>query len=326
MNKSTAIAPSNIAFIKYWGKKDEVLRLPDNGSISMNLSGLTTTTTVEFIPTLSQDQVYIDKYTVENEIERVSKFLDLVRTVAGISERAKIVSKNNFPSSTGLSSSASGFAALTLATVTAAGLELTEKELSILARQGSGSACRSIPDGFTEWLNGETSETSYAVSLYPVDYWDIADVVAIVSTAKKDVPTSAGQKLIHTSPFYQTRFAGMDEKLKLAKSYLDKRDFTALGELIEAETLNMHAVMMTSYPPLLYLTPASLLLIKEIVSWRKSGLEAYFTVNTGQDIHIICWQKDTAKVETKLKSYGIVRDIIVNRPANGARLVPSHLF
>ena len=183
--KRTAIAPTNIAFIKYWGRKDEALRLPTNGSVSMNLSNLSTTTTVEFDQKYFKDEVIINGVQDEKESLRVIKHLDRIRNLAHISEKAKIVSHNNFPSATGLSSSASGFAALTVAASAASGLKLGEKELSILARQGSGSACRSIPGGFVEWIDGDTSETSYAVSIFPAGYWDIADIVAIVSDEKK---------------------------------------------------------------------------------------------------------------------------------------------
>src|SRR3989344_2439626 len=174
--KSTAIAPSNIAFTKYWGRKDEKLRLPMNGSISMCLSNLLTTTTVEFSEKLKADDIIINGERREKEALKVSKHLDRIRKLAGISTYAKVVSQNSFPTATGLSSSASGFAALTVAGAKAAGLNLSEKELSILARQGSGSACRSIPDGFVEWIDGDTSETSYAISLYPPEHWHIVDV------------------------------------------------------------------------------------------------------------------------------------------------------
>src|SRR3990167_3408608 len=135
--KITAIAPSNIAFTKYWGRKDEILRLPENGSIAMCLSNLLTTTTVEFSKDFTQDKVIINGGGVEqDEAQRVIKHLDRVRKLAQINERAKVVSNNNFPIGTGLSSSASGFAALTVAASAAAGLKLSKKELSILARQG----------------------------------------------------------------------------------------------------------------------------------------------------------------------------------------------
>jgi len=158
--KGTAIAPSNIAFTKYWGRKNELLRLPENGSISMTLSNLLTTTTVEFSPKYKKDEIIIDSKSVQpDEGERIIRHLDRVRAMASVPDKARVVSRNNFPCGTGLSSSASGFAALTLGALQAAGLHMSEKDISILARQASGSACRSIPGGFVEWRNGDTSET-----------------------------------------------------------------------------------------------------------------------------------------------------------------------
>src|SRR3990167_844609 len=192
--KATAQAPSNIAFVKYWGRKDEELRLPENGSISMNLSTLLTTTTVEF-GHFDNDEVIFNGITERLENNRAVKHIDRIRKLANLNKKVKIVTQNNFPTGTGLSSPASGFAALTIAAAFAAGLKLSERELSILARQGSGSACRSIPNGFVELLDGDTSETSYAYSIFPPDYWDIADVVVILTEEQKDVSTTEGQRL-----------------------------------------------------------------------------------------------------------------------------------
>ena len=170
MQKITVQASSDVALVKYWGKKDKILRLPANGSISMILDSLQSTTTVEFLPELIKDEVIIGGEVEEGEISRVVKHLDRIRALAQsqnlIKESifAKVVSENNFPKSTGLSSSGSGFAALTMAASKAIGLDLSEKELSILARQGSGTACRCVCGGFVEWLDGETSEDSYSLS------------------------------------------------------------------------------------------------------------------------------------------------------------------
>src|SRR3989344_3339050 len=211
--KQTAIGPSNIAFTKYWGKKSEELRLPENGSVSMTLSHLLTTTTVEFSEKYNKDKITLDGEELnQSKAERGIKHLDRIRKIANINLKAKVVSNHNFPSGTGLSSSASGFAALTLAASKAAGLNLSEKDLSILARQGSGSACRSIPSGFVEWLDGDTSETSYAKQIFPSNYWAIADVVAVVSEGKKEVPTSLGQQSASSSPFMAVRLRRMREK------------------------------------------------------------------------------------------------------------------
>lgn len=324
--KKTTVAPSNIAFIKYWGKKDEVLRLPENGSISMNLSNLLTTTTVEFNPSFKEDSITINGVQEENEGNRAIKHLDRIRKLANIETKAKVVTVNNFPTGTGLSSSASGFAALTVAGAKAAGLNLSEKELSILARQGSGSACRSIPDGFVEWLDGETSETSYAVSLYPADYWDLRDVVAVVSKNKKEVSTTEGQKLVGTSPFFKVRLTNIKNKIALIKKYMSEKDFTAFGELLEAEALELHAIMLTSKPSLIYLLPGSLKIMHLVKKWRQDGLEVYFTVNTGQDIHLICQKKDVQTLTQKISEIEDVQKTIINTPSKGAHVVNSHLF
>ncbi len=324
--KATAIAPSNIAFIKYWGRKDEVLRLPENGSISMNLSNLLTTTTVEFNSSFKEDEIIINGQKEENAGSRAIKHLDRIRSLAKINLKAKVVTRNNFPTGTGLSSSASGFAALTVAASAAAGLNLSKKELSILARQGSGSACRSIPDGFVEWLDGDTNETSYGVSLYPENYWDIADVVAVVSKNKKEVSTTEGQKLAGSSPFFPTRLSKIKEKLKLIKKYLQEKYFKNFGELIEAEALELHSIMLTSTPSLIYLLPGSLRIMHLAKKWRAEGLQVYFTVNTGQDIHLICEKKDVKVLVKKLKEIEDVQKTIINYCSKGACLIGDHLF
>lgn len=324
--KATAIAPSNIAFIKYWGKRDEVLRLPENGSISMCLSNLLTTTTAEFNDKYKEDKIILNGVLEDNGNNRAVKHLERIRKMAGSNLYAKVVTNNNFPTGTGLSSSASGFAALTLAGAKAVGLSLSKKELSILARQGSGSACRSIPDGFVEWLPGKTSETSYGVSLFAPQYWNIIDVVAVVSREKKDIPTTEGQKLTNTSPFYPVRLANIKNKILKIKKLIENREFTEFGEMVEAEALELHAIMFTSNPSLIYLMPNSLLLMKLVKKWRSEGLEVYFTVNTGQDIHLICEEKNVKKLENLLKRMSEVKKIIVNKPSKGAVLVKNHMF
>jgi diphosphomevalonate decarboxylase len=324
--KATAIAPSNIAFIKYWGKVNDELRLPANGSISMNLSNLLTTTTVEFSPKYIADEVVIEGIDSEEAERRVIVHVDRIRKHANISLRVKVMSQNNFPDSTGLSSSASGFAALTAAGVAAAELTMSKKELSALARLGSGSACRSIPDGFVEWVKGDDHDSSYAVSIHKENYWDIADVVAIVSKEKKTVPTTEGQNRIRGNKFFPMRLAHIDEKITQMKFYLGKHDFSAFGALIESEALEMHAIMLTSEPPLLYLSPESLSLLIAVRKWRSKGLEGYVTFNTGQDVHIICQRDDTALMECQLKELPFVSNVIINKPSVGVRMTSAHLF
>jgi len=243
--KATAVAPANIAFIKYWGKADppageagDVLRLPLNSSISMNLSACTTTTTVEFSHNLSGDDVlFLDALTTmsrpRDACQRIVRHLDLLRQRAGTACFAKVTTINSFPSASGIASSASGFAALTVAAVSALGLDLSEVELSILARMGSGSACRSIPDGFVEWKKGTDSDTSWAYSLHPPAYWDLRDVLVIADDRMKKISSADGQTGVKTSPYWQERVNGIAQKMIDIKAALTAKDFPALGKITE---------------------------------------------------------------------------------------------
>lgn len=324
--KATAVAPSNIAFIKYWGKKDEELKLPTNGSISMDLSNLLTVTTVEFDPDLKEDMVMINGIKNSSEQSRVVKHLDLIRKMALNTFKAKVLSMSNFPVGTGLSSSASGFAALTIAAVNALGIDLDEKKLSILARIGSGSASRSIPDGFVEWKMGKDSNSSYSISILPPNYFKILDVVAIVSNKKKEVSTTDGQKLAHTSPLFKKRLLNINKKIEEIKKLIKNKDFKNFGQLVEDEAIELHKIMQTSKPPLNYLQPETIKIMELVKKWRSEGLEVYFTLNTGQDIHLIIEEKNKEKLVEKLNEIDIVKNIIVNKPAVGARLIKNHLF
>jgi len=324
--KATAVAPSNIAFIKYWGKKDDELKLPENSSISMNLSNLLTITTVEFDPELKEDWVMINGVKNDTESDKVIKQLDLIRAMSLYTYKAKVLSMSNFPTGTGLSSSASGFAALTLAAVNALEINLDEKKLSILARIGSGSASRSIPDGFVEWKKGKDSNSSYSISILPANYFKILDVVAIVSNKKKEVSTTDGQKLAHTSPLFKKRLSGINKKIEIIKKLMKTRDFKNFGQLVEDEAIELHKIMQTSKPPLNYLQPETIKIMELVKRWRNEGLEVYFTLNTGQDIHLIIEEKNEKKLLEKLKKIKEVKNIIVNRPAVGASIIKSHLF
>lgn len=320
--KATATAPSNIAFIKFFGKMNEELRLPVNTSISMCLSDAFTTTTVEFSPDYLSDSIEMtDGILSRAEKERIVEHLDRIRKIAKNRLFAKVVTRNSFPKSSGIASSASGFAALTLAASSALNLNLNEKELSIIARLASGSASRSIPDGFVEWKKSNTSQESYAYSLYPPDYWDIYDIVVVVEKESKPVTTTDSHKLAAGSPFYKTRIIDMDNKVKTFKHALKRKDFHLTGEIIEGEALNMHAVMLTSHPPLLYWTEKTVSLMKEVWQWRKNGTEVYFTLDAGPNLHLICEEKTVKNILSNLgKSFGQC-EIIVNKPANGARLI-----
>jgi diphosphomevalonate decarboxylase len=240
--------------------------------------------------------------------------MDTIREIAGVKLRAKISTNNSFPASAGIASSASGFAALTVAAAAALGLQLSEKELSGLARLGSGSACRSVPDGFVKW------EGEYARSLYPPDYWDLRDILVIVETTPKKISSSTGHDLVQTSPYYTKRLEQLPERLKRCERALKNKDIVRLGEVIEEDCLDMHHVMQTQNPPLFYWNNETKRVIEEL---QESGLPAYFTNDAGPNVHVLCESKNEKKVRALFeKEY----QVLVNRPSKGARIIHTHLF
>lgn len=326
MGKATAVANPNIAFIKYWGRADTELNLPANPSLSMNLAALITSTTVEFRPRQSADSVTIDDEPAAGQArDRVVAHLDRVRVMAGTNDRAWVVSRSEFPAGTGLASSASAFAALSLAAAQAAGMDLGEDSLSRLARLGSGSACRSVPSGFCVWT-GDSDEASFARQIASPEHWDLRDVIAVVSRQHKRVGSHDGHALAATSPFQEARLGAVPRLMSQARSAIERRDLGALGTAIEADALAMHGVMLTSSPALLYWEPATIDVLRAVRACRESGQETYFTMDAGPNVHCICEKANAAKVASRLRNVSGVEDIMVSGPGNGVRLVDYHLF
>jgi len=325
--KATAKSPANIAFIKFWGKKNTKLNIPFNDSISMNLTNCVTTTTVEFNPRFRSDRVFLDRKEVKDEKKmRVLKIIDLVREKSNVVWGVKVVSKNNFPSDAGIASSASAFSALALAASVASGLNLSKKELSILARLGSGSASRSIVDGFAQWKKGTNNDTSYAVQIAPVIYWDLIDIVVVVESGKKKNSSTEGHSLAPTSPFYKTRQKLLPKRLKEIKSALLKKNFKKFGELLEEEAIELHMIAMTSKPPIFYWNKGTVEVINKLHEWREKGLLAYFTMDAGANVHVFCLAKDTKKINSRLKKIPEVLFTIINESSEGSQLFNKHLF
>jgi len=321
---ATAQASPNIAFIKYWGNRDNTLRLPMNGSISMNLDGLYTRTTVSFQPSLPFDELIINGHEVMGAgLERVSYILDIVRGMANIHERAEIISENNFPSGAGIASSASAFAALALAGSKAAGLNLSEQELSRLARRGSGSASRSIPGGFVEWQAGTSDEDSLAFSIAPPEHWKLADCIAIVSTSHKKTGSTEGHYIASTSPLQAARVADTPRRLDLCRNAILNRDFDAFASIVELDSDIMHAVMMTSTPALHYWKPASLHIMQSVRQWRGEGMQACYTVDAGANVHVICPEAEAHSVAQHLRKINGVENVLVAHAGGAAQIIAN---
>jgi diphosphomevalonate decarboxylase len=319
---STAIAHPNIALIKYWGNKHQTLRIPVTGSISFNLDSLFTKTQIRFNPEILSDILLINGIkSTGSELDRVTSFLNIIRNFSGSHLNAQIQSENNFPIGTGIASSASAFAALAFAASSALGMDLSEKELSSLARRGSGSACRSIPDGFVEWYPGENDSDSYATSIAPANHWDLVDLVAVVNNEHKKVGSTAGHELANTSPLQDARVADTKRRLDIVRSAIKFRDFQAMAETIEQDSNMMHAVMMTSKPSLMYWECHSISIMKSVVSWRSSGLPVCYTMDAGPNVHVITTKDYAPKIHQRLSSLKGIKQIYESGVGGKARLI-----
>lgn len=327
-HKATAVAGSNIAFVKYWGNLDNKLRIPMNGSISMTLDAANTVTTVEFSADLEADSLMMnDQPAADSAVQRASIHLDHVRRLANTNLKATVVSKNSFPTGAGIASSASGFAALTMASCGALGLQLSNPELSRLARLGSGSACRSIDGGFVEWYPGGRDIDSYAVQIAPAEHWDLVDVIAIVSAAEKKDSSTVGHARAHTSPFFQARLGELQTTLSRTRQAIFERDLATFGELLEAEAISLHVASMTSKPSILYWNAGTVTIMNALRDWRETGAAiGYFTMDAGPNVHIMTEKQQVPAILEQLKTITYVEDILVCHAGPGSYLTDQHLF
>ncbi len=318
----TALAHPNIAFIKYWGNQDGSLRLPANGSISMNLAGLETRTSVTFSVSRQNDSLTLNNKLITGAgLQRVIAFLDLARQMAGMDLRAEVISESNFPAGAGLASSAAAFAALALAAAKATGLERDEAGLSRLARRGSGSACRSIPAGFVEWRMGREDANSYAISIAPPGHWDLADCIAMVSNDPKSTGSTEGQALAGTSPLQAARVADAPRRLEICRNAILQRDFASLAQIVELDSDMMHAVMMTSHPALFYWQAATLTVMQAVREARAKGWPVCYTIDAGPNVHAITEAAEAERVTALLRSLPGVREVLTAHIGGPARLI-----
>ncbi len=322
--KATARAHPNIALIKYWGNLNHEQRLPANTSLSITLGDLETRTMVFFDDRLKADEIFIDGAPAsETASQRVQTHLDRIRRIADIETRASVDSKSTFPSGAGIASSASAFAALTLAAVVACDLQLDPRELSRLARQGSGSASRSMFGGFVVWHAGETDAESYAESIAGKNHWPLVDLIAIVDASHKTVGSSQGHRLAETSPLQNARLADAPRRLAICLQAIMQRDFSALATIVEQDSNMMHAVMMTSNPALLYWSPATIELMKTVTRLRSEGLSICYSIDAGPNVHCICTPEHADAALEELRHVPGVLDVLASRSGDGAEIIET---
>jgi diphosphomevalonate decarboxylase len=320
MKKITVIARSNIALSKYWGKQDVALNLPAVPSLSLTLSPMCTETSCEFLSGLSEDEFFLNgKRATGKPYERTKKVLSQVRALSGVSWFARVVSENNFPTASGLASSASGFAALVAASCSAAGLARNDAQWSAMARQASASAARSLFGGFVELPKGAPGDASLAATqLAPSSHWEVCIVVAVINEGPKEVGSTEGMILsANTSPYYSAWISASDDLVAEVRHGVLQKDLVKVGEAMEQSTLAMHACMMASRPGLLYFQPGTLAAFATIKRLRREGLPVYATMDAGPHVKALCHTEDAAKVAAALESTPQVLRTILTQPGEG---------
>jgi diphosphomevalonate decarboxylase len=314
---TTARACANIALVKYWGKRDARLNLPAAGSLSLTLDGLVTTTEVTFDGGLAADELVLDGAAAAGkELARVSEFLDLVRQEARLAVRARVVSRNEFPTASGLASSASGYAALAVAAVGAAGLAMSPRALSVLARRGSGSAARSVFGGFVRMhagRGGDDGEDAYAEPIASPLVERVRLVIAVVGggVAKAFSSRSAMDHTAATSPLYRAWLELVPRDLAAAEAALAAGDLAALGEIAEGNALAMHASAIAARPAVIYWQPATLAALAEVRALRAAGHAAWATMDAGPHVKVLTSAADAGAVAAALRGIAGITDVSI---------------
>lgn len=303
MQRAKVKAHSNIALVKYWGKKDEDLIIPFNSSISLTLDKFYTITEVSRIFS-DQDEFYLNgKLQDDKETEKISEFVDRFRRLSKDYARVRIESENFFPTAAGLASSASGFAALAGALNEVFQLKLDKKDLSMMARLGSGSATRSIYGGLVEWEKGHDHNSSFARKIDDAS-WDIGMLAVVLNDKKKKVLSRAGMaQTVKTCPYYPAWVESAESDVLEMKKAIAERNLLRIGEIAESSALKMHATMMATSPSIIYMQEESLQVIRIVKELREEGVLCYFTMDAGPNVKIITNSKHKDKIVEKLSEF-----------------------
>lgn len=317
---SKARAYTNIALIKYWGKRDVAEMLPYNSSLSLTLDQFYTETSVDFVDQ-KEDQFFFgsEAQPVSPKVKRV---LDRVRSLSGRDQAAVVKTVNHVPTSAGLASSASAFAALAVAASAAADLQLSQRELSILARHGSGSASRSIFGGFVVWHAGVDDQSSFAEPITETVDFPIAVLAILVDQGRKKVLSGAGmQASVETSPFFSAWAQTAEQAIPKMEKAIANQDIAEIGALAETNAMQMHATTLSADPPFTYFAPETLKIWEIVREIRTKGLNCYLTLDAGPNPKLICQLQDIETITNYLQTSIPDLTYTLCRPGSGAQLV-----
>ncbi|PYH95175.1 diphosphomevalonate decarboxylase [Aspergillus ellipticus CBS 707.79] len=323
--RATTTAPVNIAVIKYWGKRDAVLNLPTNSSLSVTLSQrslrtLTTASCASFYP--AQDELILngkpqDIQSSKRTLACLASLRSLRREIEASDSSLpqlsafplRIVSENNFPTAAGLASSAAGFAALVRAVADLYQLPQSARDLSRIARQGSGSACRSLMGGYVAWRAGslEDGSDSLAEEVASQSHWpEMRAVVLVVSAEKKDVPSTEGmQTTVATSNLFATRATTVvPERMDAIETAIQNRDFPAFAEITMRDSNGFHATCLDSWPPIFYMNDVSRAAVRLVhdINRAVGRTVCSYTFDAGPNAVIYYLEKDTELVAGTIKT------------------------
>lgn len=303
-----AFAPSNIALCKYWGKRNLELNLPVTSSLSISLANKGSIAEIA-VTNANEHEIFIDNEHLPAECQyaqRLSSYLDLFKFS---NNHYRLHLNFNIPIASGLASSACGFASIVKAVDDLYEWNLDNKSLSILARLGSGSACRSVYDGFVEWHHGKQSDGMDSYATLINDPWPQLYLgLCIVSKAKKAVSSREGmQRTVETSDLYCAWPEKTVQDLMELKTAIDKKDFELLGRTVESNAMTMHATMLASWPPLMYSQPKTVTIIQQIWALRQKGLSVYFTQDAGPNLKLLFLKSNLKEIQANFPEMELIK-------------------
>ncbi len=318
--KASAVAHPIQGLIKYHGLQDERLRLPFHDSISVCTAPLTTHTTIEFGEWDTSSAAIGEDPVTGREFERISDVVSPVLRLAGSDLRFKMMSVNDFSSNIGLGASSSGFAALALASCRALGLELSDEDISRIARRGAASAARSMTGAFSRLRRGIGDEDTYSCQIGSEDL-QMGIVVALVPAFKR---TEDAHREAPTSPFFASRLAEMPVMIDKMELAIRQGEVGRIGELAERDTLLLHGITMTGATEMLLWRPETMSVILKVRNMRERGIPAFFSIDTGATVYVNTFPNRVKEVRAEIEDLGI--ETIECHVGGAAREVKDHLF
>lgn len=317
-------AHTNIALIKYWGKRNAAKALPMTSSLSLTLDAFYTDTRVKLCQKATEDQFKLNgQLQDQKETQKISRFVDLFRKLAETDQAVIIDSTNFVPTGAGLASSASAFAALACCLNDLFQLNLSMQDLSILTRQGSGSACRSLFGGFVLWHRGQDDDmaSSFAEQIDPAEF-DIGMLTIVINRRKKKISSRQGMAhTVNTSPFYALWPQEVERDLERMLDAIKAQDVDAIGSIAEHNAMKMHATVLASNPSFTYFEPTTLTAINAVKQLRLAGYSCYYTIDAGPNVKVIAPYSQLSAIQRELANLFEIDQLVVSKVGSNPKLL-----